>query len=250
MVWIMMFIKRKSKLGLLFLLLILLGFLVVNVTISVYKAPFMGFYTSKIYGHRVNYLNKLQQAKSSFIGVELDLVYLEDLNLFDVRHPPEASTNFYFEDYLNEIGEENDLKLWLDIKNLNSDNAENILARMDYLLKTHNRLRESILIETVFPDALSMFQKAGYTTSYYLPYLHLLSKSDQKDTLSYIKNTLKTYPELGISTHYMGYPILENEFPESSKYLWALGGNNIYKDIFLIRKLLKDQTVKIVLVSF
>lgn len=246
----MIFIQRKNKLRIVLLFFILLSLFVGVSTISIYKIPFLGFYTSKIYGHRVNYLDKLKQVKSSFIGVELDLVYIEDLDVLDVRHPPEASINLSFDEYLDEISQEKNLKLWLDIKNLNSDNAENVLGRINYLLKKHNKLKEHFLVETVRPDALKIFNETGFETSYYLPYLHLLKADDLKDTLSYINKILKTQPELGISTHYKSYPILENQFSNTKKYLWVLGGTNIYKDFFLIRKLLKDESVKVVLVSF
>ena len=74
----------------------------------------------KIWAHRVNSLGKLQLAKKKFSGVELDIVFAEKNGqwYFDVNHPPYESIALSLDEYFASLDNPNQLKLWLDFKNL------------------------------------------------------------------------------------------------------------------------------------
>lgn len=215
-----------------------------------YKVEFLGFYDEKIWAHRVNSTEKLSSALKYYNGVELDLVYNEKLNVLDVNHPPTESINLSFENYLKTLNDDQQPYLWLDIKNLEQENAHVIFNRLQSLFGNRAYPIAKVLIETRFPEALPIFTEAGYLTSYYLPY-DLISKSSKnlnKEILK-ISKVLKNQPKIGISTNYIDYQIIRNHFPEKTKYIWALV-SSINKSFLKTRAVLKDETVKVVLVNY
>ena len=56
-------------------------------------------YEHKIWAHRVNSIEKLKETISCFEGVELDVVYIEDGDFFDVNHPPAESIGLSLDEY-------------------------------------------------------------------------------------------------------------------------------------------------------
>ncbi|MEW4925006.1 hypothetical protein [Algibacter sp. 2305UL17-15] len=233
-----------------FLTPILLVVLLVSINyVSTYKIQFSGYYSTKIWGHRANSLEKLKLGEKYFIGVELDLIYSDSLDILDVNHPPAASTNLSFNEYLSHIKDKKP-NLWLDIKNLTPSNSKAILFRIDSLLKRKNVSNKNILIESNHPEVLPFFSDSGYKTSYYLPYLHDLKESKRRDTIMYIKSVLEQQPEVGISSHFLSHPIMKQNFPDTDKYFWVLGNLITFRSFFDIRNVLDDDSVKIVLVSY
>ena len=216
---------------------------------SPYKVEFAGYY-DKIWAHRVNSLDKLNYSLPFFKGVELDLVYNEKTTRFDVRHPPAGSFGLTFERYLSEIPEGNYPGLWLDIKNLNKNNAPLVLEKINFILNKKKYPRKAILIETQHPEALPLFSKAGFNTSYYIKsWLYQSSKKRLEKELDTISEIINAQPRLGISTHYKNYGIIDIAFRKKKKYIWILN-HSVVKDFSLLRKILKDTTVKVVLTGY
>lgn len=212
---------------------------------SPYKIEFLGHY-DKIWAHRVNDISKLHKAQRFFDGVELDLVFHEKGNYLDVTHPPGPSRNLYFEYYLQEV--RGHPFLWLDIKNLNAGNSNAVLNKLRALLSEKDYPLQKILIETRYPDALPIFSRAGFKTSYYLPPgLAALDPSKLKTRICEISNVLQEQTGTAISSSYEDYEIMKAYFPDTDKYIWILDG--ITKRGFLLpREILADTTVKVVLV--
>lgn len=217
---------------------------------SPYKLDFLGYY-HKIWAHRTNSVEKLNSALSYFNGVELDLVYIEDHDFFDVYHAPSKSYNLKFEDCINSIENIDDLKgIWLDIKNLNSENSEKILLKLLKILDARNIPHQNVLIETRFPEALPIFTKSGFKSCYYLPYfLYKKNNVELNSDISNIKNVLANQPNIAISSSHKDYDILREHFPNTPKYIWDLVWP-VNIDFLLTRRLLKDDAVKVVLVHY
>jgi hypothetical protein len=231
---------------------LILGFLLFTVFVFLYKyspyrVEFIGYY-HKIWAHRVDSKEKLKAALLFYDGVELDLVFKANENVLDVNHPPTKSINLSFENYLSEI--ENEPYLWLDIKNLTSENSELILSKLIKVLNEHNYSFKNVLIETRYPEALPIFTKEGFITSYYLPFgLHKKSDSELNLEITKIKSVLENQPKIGISTDYKDYDIIKDHFPDKDKYLWMT--SSITERWFVkTRTILKDEKVKVVLVHY
>ena len=240
----MMKSKKLKRVLALLLLLFCMGYLY---RFSPYKIEFLGHY-DKIWAHRANSVEKLQSALNHFEGVELDLVYMAEGNYFDITHPPVPSSGLKLENYLSEIiGEP---YLWFDIKNLNTHNSANILGRLLEILQKKKHPLHKVLIETAHPEALLVFNDNGFKTSYYLPSgLSRLNTLDLEIQVDSIKRVLNQQPELGISSSYKDYDFMTEYFPDRDKHLWMIDGIRSH-GISTPRKILKDETVKILLINY
>lgn len=238
--------KKIIALVLAFLSLILLG---MAYRYSPYKVEYLGHY-DKIWAHRVNSTEKLESALKYFKGVELDLVYDDQKNILDVTHPPVPSINLDLEKYLSFINTPEKPYMWLDIKNLDNENKAVILQILNKLFSQKEYPLEKVLVETRYPEALSEFSAAGFKTSFYLPYgLAEMTAEKRKVELQKITNILTEQPDLAISSNYLDYDIMRESFPTKDKYFWIT--SSIRKHGFTTpRRILKDSTVKAVLISY
>jgi len=206
-----------------------------------YRVSFLGHY-DKIWAHRVNDQKKLLSAAKYFEGIELDLVYLEGKNILDVNHPPAPSNGLTLEAYLSAIEEGSFPFLWLDIKNLDAQNNTQIFDKLQSIFSARKYPLDKVLIETRYPEALPRFSEAGYITSYYLPV-------NPSEKTPMIASVLQSQPNIGISTSYKNYEAISEAFPKKSKYIWILNHSKI-NEHRLVRTILKDTTVKVVLVPY
>jgi len=238
--------KRIIVLVIVFLSLFLLG---KAYRYSPYKVEYLGYY-DKIWAHRVNSTEKLESALKYFKGVELDLVYDNQKDILDVTHPPVPSINLNLEQYLSFINSEEKPYLWLDIKNLNDDTKDQILQKLTVLFSEKEYPLEKVLVETRYPEALSIFSAAGFKTSYYLPH-SLTEKTSEKRNieLQKIAKILEKQPNLAISSTYTDYDMMLESFPTTDKYFWITSSVRTH-GFSTPRRILKDSTVKAVLISF
>lgn len=213
------------------------------------RIEFLGHY-QKVGAHRVNSIEKLTAALDYFEIIELDLVYFSESQTLDVGHPPAPSINLTFEKYLDAIPKDGSPFLWLDIKNLTSENASEILNRISFLLKQRQYPVEKLLIESQHPEALELFNDTGFQTSYYLPVgLSKKPTSEQDSAIETILLALSKNKKMGVSSNYLDYEIMSKYFPERQKYVWKIDGVT-FNNYSLTRKILKDTTVKVVLSRF
>lgn len=209
------------------------------------KIEFLGHY-EKIGVHRVNTLEKLENSLPYFNAIELDVVYDSQSNFLDVYHPPTLSNGVSFEKYIHFLKKDRPF-LWLDIKNLDSNNAEKILQHLNTTMAQSNYPKNKILIETRFPEKLGLFAAEGYKTSYYLKQnLYTLHPTALHSELENVKSILKAQPGLAISTEHFDYEILKQHFPTTPKYFWCIRHSK-FSEYTLVRNILKDTTVALVL---
>lgn len=240
---------KKRNLFIFAILLIILAALLYSYQYSVKRLEFLGYY-NKVYAHRVNSIEKLNQALKHFKGVELDLVYNVNTDKFDVNHPPAESINLSFESYLSAIKTDTLPFLWLDIKNLESKNSYKILSKLEFLVNKFNYPKDKLLVESLVPVALRPFNGSGFKTSYYLkPKLYLHDSLNLKTEIKNIRTVLKNQPYLAISASYENYDLMHKYFPKETKYMWAITSAYHFKQL-KIREVLKDSTVAILLSSF
>ena len=125
---------------------------------------------STLWAHRVNTLGKMRDVANIFAGVEIDVVYDEQERVLFVNHPPDPPSGLKLDSllrYANRLDRK--LGLWLDVKNLNEENAAALLHALRRLDATH-AIRDRAIVETdhVGPAA-ERIREAGFLTSYYLP---------------------------------------------------------------------------------
>lgn len=242
MEWIM-----TNKIKYIFSILIILFFFWKIYQYIPYRIEYLGHY-DKIWAHRNNSINKANTSEKYFKGIELDLVFNQKEDFLDVNHPPTKSIHLDFANYVSKLDRQP--YLWLDIKNLNNNNAKLIYDKLIDIINLNNYPKTKILIETRFPEALSSFTSSGFKTSYYLPFgLSKMNDSILNNTLNHIRKVLNEQSEIGISADYEDYEIIRKNFPNKIKYTWIIDGLR-QRDYKVTNRILNDSTVAVVLVSF
>lgn len=204
----------------------------------------------KVHAHRVNTITKLKQAQLYYTGIELDVCFDSETNTFDVFHPPAESIGLSLEAYLSKFSDDN-LKVWLDFKNLTAENKVMATNRLLFLMTKFKLNKQLFLVESKNIDQLQYFKNYGFITSYYVP--SRLCKSNQRFKDSIYK-LIATHHTQSLSFTHQNYIELHKKFPKREKYVWALYGNPLGRSrrqqIGITREILKDSTVKRLLVPF
>ena len=137
----------------------------------------------KIWAHRVNSVGKLDQLGRLYAGVELDLMIQIDSRgamHFDINHPPADSIGLSLDAYWSRAQGTGPLGYWLDIKNLDADNAAAAASQLRALMQRHGLATHQVVTESTEYIALAELSAAGLRTSFYLPYLKLEELDDEE----------------------------------------------------------------------
>jgi heptose-I-phosphate ethanolaminephosphotransferase len=123
-----------------------------------------------LWAHRVNTLAKMMEVAPLFGGAEIDVVYDAHARALAVNHPPDPPSGLLLDTLLAYAHRLNPkLGLWLDVKNLDEDNAARILAELEKL-DARYAIRGRALVETEHTGkAAAALRQAGFRSSYYLP---------------------------------------------------------------------------------
>lgn len=154
-------LKHKAGLALFVVVIVLIAY-----NISVLRD--LNDFTEKVWLHRTNSLEKMEEKENRFPNFEVDLVFRNN-GVFDVTHNADTSFNLRIDRYLADIAQDDD-RMWMDIKNLNKQNAPCMLQTLDSLCHRYQVDKNQLIIESKNLNALSLFTRAGYYTSYYVDY--------------------------------------------------------------------------------
>lgn len=121
----------------------------------------------KIWAHRCDSIEKMQENMDKFAGVELDLNYFADQGEFDVSHDKQAELDYPLESFLQQLAA-SDAKMWLDFKNLTADNRLAAMNRLEYLFAKYNIDKSRAIVESHNVKELALFHQAGWYTSFYV----------------------------------------------------------------------------------
>lgn len=129
----------------------------------------IGKHQEKLWLHRTNSLEKMEEKEARFPNYEIDLIYRESTGTFDVTHDPDTTFHLSLDAYLHSVKMDSD-SVWLDIKNLNERNAKAARQRLELLCQKYEIPRRHFIVETRNLNALEHFTKAGFYTSYYVDF--------------------------------------------------------------------------------
>lgn len=167
------FTTGRVALLLLLSILILTGYLFLPDIKRIYTAHIMSNLPAdiqeKIWVHRTNTIAKAQEAEVLFHGIELDVTFRENENLFDVNHPPLESIDLSLHEYLSSVNHKT-LNFWIDLKNFRGTYNEKALQRLVAITSELGIERKRIIVESNYPHILGIYTRAGFKTSYYLPH--------------------------------------------------------------------------------
>jgi len=239
-----LFLFLKRSLVLIFIVTILLSAFFSNRVLQF-------IFKEKVWVHRVNSIEKFNSANQLFYGVELDVIYNKEENLFYVKHSTKESTNLSLKLYMNSIGVGSVKNYWIDLKNLDSNNGLSSSSRLNSITKELSIKNDQIIVESKKPQFLDYYYDKGFLTSYYLPSeLYLLNNEDLKNKIESINNNLNHCNY--ISTSYKDYKILKEKFPEKKKIIWftVYGSMNKFKARIILCEILFDKNVDVLLLPF
>ncbi len=192
--------------------------------------------------HRSNTIFKTVQAYSQGMReFEIDLVYGKNQdgseNLY-VGHEIKTITTS-FEQYMELTNSFFDF-LWLDIKNINDENKDEIYKIIDSVDAKYN-IKHRALIESSTPRQLEKFSKLGWDTTYYLPWQRLLNlEKENKESfaaqINSIANYVKKHSIGGVSYDLKADALIQKYLkpllPQNAKYYsWNTKWSYTNKDI-------------------
>lgn len=210
-------------------------------------------FKDKIWSHKTNSIQRLTEAKKTFAGVELDIVFERENRNFDVNHPPDKSLGISLSEYFTSQQTNSDIKYWLDFKNLDADTDSLSLLILDSIVTLHHIPKSNVIVESGSPQYLKGFLKQGFKTSYYLP------KNIREAKEPELSRIIETIKENGtsdntsyISFEYREYPLLKEKFPNAKKIIWfnVYGSMNKLSARLLLFNLLMDDQVDVLLIPF
>uniref|UniRef100_UPI000CF05F6F phosphoethanolamine transferase n=1 Tax=Helicobacter sp. 'CLO3_human' TaxID=2020249 RepID=UPI000CF05F6F len=187
---------------------------------SSFEAP------DKIWLHHVDDLEKLNKFLHKYRNFEIDAHFLENdsgVGYFDVGHDgKEYSINLNLAQMLQTIiardkhdmqNKENLIfaKVWLDFKNLSDSNETEALKELQRLCDELRFPYSNIIVESGNFKNLASFRKAGFKTSYYVPYYDKQSLDSKKEEIeAQLQNIIKSQ-----SVDYLSFPYYLYEFIKS-----------------------------------
>jgi hypothetical protein len=139
---------------------------------------------SKVWAHRVNTKEKLEEAKHLFAGIEIDAVFDAVSNKFLIYHPPAENIGFELSDLLRLSADKPEMKLWLDWKNPEVEDYTRAFEELNRLDRLY-RIKKRIIVETgsyaIF-SGLRNLSENGWMHSYYLPTEEIIACSKSSST--------------------------------------------------------------------
>lgn len=249
--------SKKSKKSTLFTLIFI--YLILCFLISRHNQIFAYFFPEKIWVHRVNSIEKLKEVYSKFEGVELDVVFMKDKNVFDVNHPPARSINLSLLEYLSSVQIDSAKRFWLDFKNLTDSTMVSSYQKLDTICNIININKDQLVVESKNPEFLNIFHKNGYKTSYYLPgNLYALQDTALEKEIQTVKDLSSANETTFLSANLDHYHLLKEHFPDRKMLTWAYNYSEGFtlnpikvfkkiKPVYYKYKVLSDENVAAVL---
>jgi len=135
--------------------------------------------------HKANHLGKLESIFGRGIrSFELDLMFKQnnEQGYFEIGHDDKEANGRTFESYLALLQPSYPIKkIWIDVKNIDKNNADAILAHLELLDQKYS-IKPILLLESSTTSVrFQNFSKAGYHTSYYLPTGTITTLLEQND---------------------------------------------------------------------
>ncbi len=124
-------------------------------------------YAEKVWLHRCNSTEKLQEKGEKYSGFEVDICLRPDGRL-DVTHNVEQSFGLKVDTFFAYLEQRPEKRMWLDVKNLSEENQRAFVTTMDSLSRHHQIAPERIVVESWEWQLLRPLTQRGYLTSYYV----------------------------------------------------------------------------------
>jgi len=202
-----------------------------------------------IWVHRVNDIERLHEVKDEFSGFEIDIVYNQQEDYFDVNHPPVKSIGLSLKELVYSLEKPNNYNYWLDLKNLNKQNSQSIVKRL-IALSNLLGIKQNIIVESTCLSCLEELSKEGFYTAKYLPFYHQMAETKINLLISNLSDSL--IPVSAVSQERDALSILNSKFNNCDKLVWDLSLDwNEESSRKKAKEILKDNpSIKVLLVRY
>lgn len=201
-------------------------------------------FTKKLWVHRVNSLQRFHLLKDYFQGFESDVYYDSSINDFWIWHPPGSRPiNLYMDSLLNDVNAENK-KIWLDMRGIDSSNAQRTLDLFERKIQQYH-LKQNMIIELYDVSAANRFAARGFNVSLNVQ-TSLLKKKDNDELISLRQKIASEVHYVSQSEEYVDS--LKSKLPGKKIVTWSLPFNN-YFHTEKLQKLVDDTLISVVLIN-
>jgi hypothetical protein len=199
----------------------------------------------KIWAHRINSLEYLDQRVSEFRGIEVDIFYEPNRDAFTVKHDLDSGGPD-LEQFIDSVRSIKKVLFWFDYKNLNED-TENGVSKLASIVKDRN-LQTQVIVESYYAKQLQQFAQR-IQTSYWVgsnPIPDSITERDQLYESEYKK--LKNLKVEFLSSSFEMFEFLTHYFPEYHLNLWMSGELDSSR-VELLRTMASTKNVNIILID-
>lgn len=209
------------------------------------------FSPNKVWAHRVNTLEEVEKKHQLFDGMEIDLIYSRHLNNFYVTHNEIDTLNgVLLDEWIKYIPNFEKNWFWLDMKNLNKKNADEIAALLVEILNKYGVFHKTIC-ESKNVKALATLQKNGLAICYWINSDVSFRKiTGDKLWKKRIERKIKRLRPNALSSFSWMHPLLDSSFPNENILYWNISEKETPESIECTKELCRLPNVKVVLVDY
>ena len=205
----------------------------------------------KFWLHRTDTIEKLTTKGMKYKGVELDIVYYEEKDAFDNSHDRVADIKYPLENMLEILGH-NQQNIWLDFKNLTTENASAALNRLEEILALYSVDKGRCIVESNNYRDLKLFHDKGFYTSFYVPVddKYLKNSAERENFKAVLRQVVATGNVDAVSFPVGYYELIKEADIAKDLLLWDTSSK--WWGFFLepVRNVIRqDDAVKVILVK-
>lgn len=206
---------------------------------------------SKLWAHRANDTVVAQTKKQFFDGLEVDVMYSAEDNELYIGHDEwDGMYKLTLEEWFAALPEPEKTCYWIDMKNLDNNNAEIISNKIiDITERFH--IKDKVMVEHTNWTALKTVKDKGL---YVILWVYNMYWNDGHIDTTTWKNNIKQQIEFlkpdALSCEYRMFPLLPESFPEQNIHFWHTPAELNDANAELTRRLCRNESVKVVLVDY
>jgi hypothetical protein len=200
----------------------------------------------------VDNIELMQKLPANTAGIECDVYFDIQKNHFEVYHDSARLSTLNLDSLLTVYASKKlNANIWLDFKNLTSDNS---IASLNEITRLRNKYKlfNQVIVESHNLQPLKVFCDSGYFTSYYVPFINPYQATENEIVTftDSIRTNLTKYPTSAVSGYYFQYPVLKKFFPNYPILTWADHASISVVSYVFKHQLEHDESIKVILYPF
>ncbi len=211
------------------------------------ETPTLGYPESKRWLHRANSVDKAQDGLRRYPGVEVDVVYYQGIDRFDVRHRWLAMpSGLTLDELLGQL--DGRPRVWVDFKNATWWNAPSAGRRLVVLAQRHG-LAGRVIAEAKSARVLARMSAEGVPVSFWLPQFDVNAPPERlAQRATRLRTTLRRFNIEVVSASHLYADFIAEHLPEFRAHIWT-NGLKLPRDEPAVARLEGFDNVRVILVD-